>query len=96
MRRPIASQYGSRRRRLKIFPLSSRGSEAWNVMFRGTLYLAMRGTEKRDDIVDADCRIRRRLDDGHQRFAKVGVRDSKHRAVSDAGHCTSACSISAG
>ena len=40
--RPLACQKGSRSRRLKIFPLSSRGSFAWKSTRRGSLYLARR------------------------------------------------------
>ncbi|SRR5712691_2381352 len=41
--------------------------------------------KKRADVIGADCSVRYSFDDGHQRFAKIIVRDAKYGAISDAG-----------
>ena len=85
MRRSRPAQYGSRSRRLKILPVSSRGSSSWKSTTRGTLKPARRSRR------NAARRPRRgrpgsRLHRCCQRLAELRIGNAEHGAVGDAGH----------
>ena len=80
--RPVPAQYGSRSRRLKILPLSSRG-QACREFRSGPVPCSRPGAGRSQSCTAAASPAEGRFgfDDGHQPLAKLDVRNAEHRAV---------------